>query len=86
VQDLFDIGTNVDEVSLRIENKLSEDPNELQALKQRLGERLGWDAQVVYPAARGQLVSQMMATYQLGLSFFSHRRLLGVSWSTTHFR
>jgi putative ABC transport system permease protein len=26
---------------------------------------------VIYPAARGQLVSQMMATYQLGLSFFS---------------
>jgi putative ABC transport system permease protein len=71
VQDLFDLGHDVDEVSLRLENQISENPSALEDLKQRLGERLGRDVQVIYPAARGQLVSQMMATYQLGLSFFS---------------
>jgi len=71
VQDLFDIGNEMDEISLRVENAIREDPMALQALKGRLGERLGKDAEVIDPAARGQLVSQMMATYQLGLSFFS---------------
>jgi len=71
VQDLFDLGREVDEISLQVENAISGDPNALEALRQRLDERLGRDADVIYPAARGQLVSQMMATYQLGLSFFS---------------
>jgi putative ABC transport system permease protein len=31
----------------------------------------GPQAEVIYPAARGQIVPQMLATYQLGLSFFS---------------
>ena len=71
VQDLFQIGENLDEISLRVETAISEDPKALEALKTRLEGRVGNDAEVIYPAARGQLVSQMMATYQLGLSFFS---------------
>ncbi len=71
VQDLFAMGSGMDEIGLRVENAISEDPAALGSFKDRLNERLGRDAEVIYPAGRGQLVSQMMATYQLGLSFFS---------------
>lgn len=71
VQDLFAMGSGMDEIGLRLENAISEDPAALESFKDRLNERLGRDAEVIYPAGRGQLVSQMMATYQLGLSFFS---------------
>ena len=71
VQDLFGMGSGIDEISLRLESAISEDPAALASFKNRLNERVGRDAEVIYPAARGQLVSQMMATYQLGLSFFS---------------
>ncbi len=71
VQDQFELGDGIDEISLRVPSAISDEPPALEDLKDRLDARVGKDADVIYPAARGQLVSQMMATYQLGLNFFS---------------
>ncbi len=71
VQDLFEIGEQVDEVALRLRPSISENPKALEEAKRSLSQRLEGRAEVLYPGARGQLVSQMIATYQLGLSFFS---------------
>lgn len=43
----------------------------LDALKAALQAQLGDEYSVVYPATRGQRVTQMLDTYQLGLRFFS---------------
>ncbi|MBN1147055.1 MAG: ABC transporter permease [Anaerolineales bacterium] len=70
-QNLFERSGEFDEIALRLDPAISEDPRALEAFKQSLDERLGQDAEALYPAARGQTVSQMLATYQLGLTFFS---------------
>lgn len=71
VQDLFGRGDDLDEIALRLDQKINDDPKALDALKQSLEKRVGKEGQVIYPAARGQLVSQMLSTYQFGLTFFS---------------
>jgi putative ABC transport system permease protein len=71
VQELYGRGGELDEIALQVDSRISENPEALEALKQTLGERVGKSGEVIYPAARGQLVSQMLATYQLGLTFFS---------------
>lgn len=71
VQDLFDRAGELDEISLKVSRQLTENPAMLEAYKQQLATRLGEGVRIVYPAARGQLVGQMLATYQLGLTFFS---------------
>ena len=70
-QDLFGRGDNLDEVAVVAAPEVAASPAALDDLKQRLAGRLGKGVEVVYPAARGQLVTQMLATYQQGLSFFS---------------
>lgn len=71
VQDIFDRSGEIDEIALLLETGLVDNPARLDMFKTMLTERLDGDAEAVYPASRGQLVSQMMATYQLGLTFFS---------------
>jgi len=71
VQDLYGRGGELDEIALRVEPRISENPEALEAFKEQLSERVGKGGEVIYPASRGQLVSQMLATYQLGLTFFS---------------
>ena len=71
VQDLFGRGGEYDEIALQIDQPIAESPGALEALKDALSRRLGEDSQVAYPASRGQLISQMLATYQMGLTFFS---------------
>jgi putative ABC transport system permease protein len=71
VQDEYGRGGEFDEIALRVDQRISENPRTLESLKQELGRRIGKQGDVVYPGARGQLVSQMLATYQLGLSLFS---------------
>ncbi|MBN1667567.1 MAG: ABC transporter permease, partial [Anaerolineales bacterium] len=71
VQELFALGDEVAEVSLRTEAEISTAPKALQAFKEQLEAQLPQGSRAVYPAARGQLVSRMLATYQQGLSFFS---------------
>jgi len=70
-QDLFARGDSLDEVAVVAAPETAASPAALADLKERLADRLGQGYEVVYPAARGQLVSQMLATYQQGLSFFS---------------
>lgn len=43
----------------------------LAALKETLQARLGSDYAVIYPAAQGQRMSQMLGSYQIGLNFLS---------------
>jgi putative ABC transport system permease protein len=71
VQELFGRADAIDEVGVVAHPDLAASPAALAGLKQRLADRLGAGHEVVYPAARGQLVTQMLATYQQGLSFFS---------------
>ncbi len=71
IQELFDRGIEIDDVALRVEDSITADPHALEALKERLDAHLEPFAEAIYPAARGQLVGQMLATYQLGLTFFS---------------
>ncbi|MBI3360649.1 MAG: ABC transporter permease [Chloroflexi bacterium] len=67
VQDLFGRGKNVDELDVVVKPDIANSPEELAALKARLATRLGNDHEVSYPASRGQLVTQMLSTYQKGL-------------------
>jgi putative ABC transport system permease protein len=71
VQNLFERGGEFDEIAVRVNKTIAENPAELEVFKQALAEKLNDQAKVIYPAARGQLVSQMLATYQMGLTFFS---------------
>ena len=71
VQEIFQRQGELDEIALRIEERLVSDPEALEELRLALNERLDPVGEAVYPASRGQLVGQMLATYQLGLTFFS---------------
>ncbi|MBM4423854.1 MAG: FtsX-like permease family protein [Chloroflexi bacterium] len=71
VQDLFERGGSIDDVSIVTTPEIANNTNELTKLKEGLAERLGEEYTVSYPASRGQLVTQMLSTYQQGLQFFS---------------
>lgn len=71
VQELFERQGEYDEVALRVQPDIEQDPLALKTLQERLDERLAPVGEVVYPGSRGELVGQMLATYQLGLAFFS---------------
>lgn len=71
VQELFDRGESLDEIDIVVAPDVANSPEELAALRDRLAERLGEGHEIAYPASRGQLVTQMLSTYQQGLSFFS---------------
>jgi putative ABC transport system permease protein len=71
VQDLFSRGRELDEIGLRIDPRISDDPRALNQLRESLSRRVGEEGRVIFPAARGELVPQMLATYQQGLAFFS---------------
>ncbi|HKZ68711.1 MAG TPA: ABC transporter permease, partial [Anaerolineales bacterium] len=70
-QDLFDRGESIDEIDIVATPEIANSIDLLAEFKQRLADRLGDDYTVSYPAARGQLVTQMLSTYQQGLEFFS---------------
>ncbi len=71
VQKLFDRGSDIDSLDIVVDPDIANSPAKLAALKERLAVRLGQSYEVSYPASRGQLVTQMLSTYQQGLSFFS---------------
>lgn len=71
VQDLFNQRGAIDEISLRIVPAVADNPHTLEELKERLEARIGRQGRVIYPAARGQLVSRMLSSYQAGLQMFS---------------
>ncbi|MCZ7569361.1 MAG: ABC transporter permease [Ardenticatenaceae bacterium] len=71
VQDVFARGRDVDELGIVAAPEIVNDPDRLDVLKAAISERVGRDVEVQYPAARGKLISQMLASYQVGLGFFS---------------
>ncbi|MFZ5808861.1 MAG: FtsX-like permease family protein [Chloroflexota bacterium] len=71
VQDQYGLQGKFDEIALKVPPSISDKPAQLESLKKTLQQRLGARGDVVYPEARGEVVGQMLATYQLGLSFFS---------------
>jgi len=70
-EDVFQRGRKIDQIDVVVEQAIADSPDRLEALRRRLEERLGHDVNVTYPASRGKLISQMLATYQQGLGFFS---------------
>lgn len=70
-QDIFEVGKNVNEISIRVNPDIGGNPQKLEALKIQLQEKVGNQARVVYASARGNLLPEMLNTYQIGLSAFS---------------
>jgi putative ABC transport system permease protein len=68
-QKLFDRGDQIDQVDLVFALGLSRDV--LEAQRQQLASGLGEAYAVVYPAAQGQRMTQMLSNYQIGLNFLS---------------
>lgn len=71
VQQLFEFGQDVSEIAVQVEAGIGSNADALAVVKESLGERLGLAAQVVYPAAGGDLVPRMLSSYQMGLLLFS---------------
>jgi putative ABC transport system permease protein len=69
-QALFAMGSDLTQIDIVVSPAVAESPRLLEGLRLDLTEDLGSDYQVLYPAARGNVVSRMLAAYQLGLSFF----------------
>lgn len=71
VQDVFARGREADELGVVVDPEIANNPDRLDAVKAAISERVGRNVEVQYPAARGKLISQMLASYQTGLGFFS---------------
>jgi putative ABC transport system permease protein len=70
-QAVFDLGSDLSQIDVIAAPDIADSPRRLEDLKAQLAGMLGQGYQVLYPAARGSVVSKMLASYQLGLSFFS---------------
>ncbi|MGQ9785490.1 MAG: ABC transporter permease [Anaerolineae bacterium] len=70
-QTLLDIQGELSQIDVLVNPDIVAAPRKLEALKEALTNVLGHGYQVLYPAARGQIVARMLASYQTGLSFFS---------------
>jgi putative ABC transport system permease protein len=71
VQDLFARGGELDQIDVVTSSAIGNSTQKLAALRATLSDKLGNKFLVNYPAQRGQIVTQQLATYQQGLSFFS---------------
>ena len=71
VQDQYNYQGEFDEIAITVPTSISDRPAQLEQLKNNLQQRVGTRGDVVYPETRGEVVGQMLATYQLGLSLFS---------------
>jgi putative ABC transport system permease protein len=71
VQAIFARSGEIDQIDVVAEPGIAASPTALEELKTRLEDKLGAKYVVNYPAQRGQIVTQQLATYQQGLSFFS---------------
>lgn len=70
-QDVFRRGRSIDQIDVVLARPIADSPERLEAMKVELENRLGREVNVTFPASRGKLISQMLATYQQGLGFFS---------------
>lgn len=71
VQELFVRGGQLDQIDVVTQGDLGNSRSQLAALRSTIQDKLGGKYLVNYPAQRGQIVTQQLATYQQGLSFFS---------------
>ncbi|MGB9669501.1 MAG: ABC transporter permease, partial [Anaerolineales bacterium] len=71
LKDQFGYQDNLDEIAIKVNPQISERPSQLEQLKRYIQQKIGNRGDVVYPEARGEVVGQMLATYQLGLSLFA---------------
>ncbi len=71
LQDMFGRSGELDQIDVVAQPDVAASAERLADLKRRLEDRLGSKYVVNYPAQRGQIVAQQLATYQQGLSFFS---------------
>jgi putative ABC transport system permease protein len=71
VHELFARGGELDQIDIVATPEASGSTSKLAALREALREKLGGKYLVNYPAQRGQIVTQQLASYQQGLSFFS---------------
>ncbi len=71
VQELFVRGGELDQLDVVTRPVIGQSVTQLAALKRTLQDKLGNKYLVNYPAQRGQVVTQQLATYQQGLQFFS---------------
>ncbi|MCA9973861.1 MAG: ABC transporter permease [Anaerolineales bacterium] len=71
VQGLFNYSDELMQLDIVVAPAVADDSAALDALRQRLGDQLGADFSVKYPASRGEAVADSLQTYQLGLNFFS---------------
>ncbi len=71
VQTILEKGSDLTQLDVLTTPDISTSPRKLEEFKTRLAAELGDGYQVFYPAARGQIVARMLASYQTGLSFFS---------------
>ncbi len=71
LQDIFARGGELDQIDVVAQPEVAGSVDKLADLKQRLEDKLGPKYVVNYPAQRGRIVAQQLATYQQGLSFFS---------------
>lgn len=71
VQDLYARQGEIDQIDVVVRTDVGNSTEKLAALKHALQADLGQKFLVNFPAQRGQIVSQQLATYQQGLSFFS---------------
>ncbi len=70
-QRLFELGGNIDQIDVILEQQLAENAAALARARQSLQQKLGSDFAVQYPASRGDVVAKQLQSYQLGLNFFS---------------
>ena len=71
VQELFARGGQLDQIDIVSRPDIGSSTSRLAALRKEIQDKLGNKYLVNYPAQRGQVVTQQLATYQQGLSFFS---------------
>lgn len=71
LQEMFAREGELDQIDVVARPEVAASVSQLAELKTRLEDRLGSKYVVNYPAQRGQIVTQQLATYQQGLSFFS---------------
>lgn len=69
-QKIFNRSGSLDQIDI-VATPQAANGAELDALKASLQNKLGREYSVIYPATQGKRVTQMLNTYQIGLSFFS---------------
>ncbi|MBN2045077.1 MAG: ABC transporter permease [Anaerolineales bacterium] len=70
VQELFNRVGEIDQIDL-LSDQSNPPETELELLKNNLQQRLGDDVTISYPSARGDRMTQMLQSYQIGLNFMS---------------